>query len=245
MADAVRGRALVAQSGGPKAVINSSACGVIQEAQRHRAITGIYGAIHGMLGLLLEDLFDLQAESPAVIAGLRSTPAAAIGSCRFKLGSLDRDRASFERVLAVLRAHAIRRLGVKCRYNKLGTCQRNAIHFASQTDSDEAYRWGQEAVRAAVQGGSGMMMTLVRESQEPYQCEIGQVRLSAVANTVRKLPREFMKAAGNQMAPAMRDDALPLIRGEVALQLGAEGLPVFVRFRREPVPRQLPAFKVG
>src|SRR5262245_32561914 len=108
MSAPLTGNAVVAQSGGPTAVINSSACGVIQEALRQSVIGDLYGANNGILGIVQEDLFDLRAESPDTIAGLRFTPSAAIGSCRYKLGNLAADRDKYQRVLDVFRAHNIR-----------------------------------------------------------------------------------------------------------------------------------------
>src|SRR5438132_580638 len=107
--DTLRGNAVVAQSGGPTAVINASACGVIQEVMRRRdAIPHIFGANNGILGILHEDLFDLGAETPQTIDDLRRTPSSAIGSCRFKLGDLERDLDKYQRLLHVFRAHDIR-----------------------------------------------------------------------------------------------------------------------------------------
>jgi 6-phosphofructokinase 1 len=420
MASTLRGNAVVAQSGGPTAVINASACGVIQEALRHKdAIADLYGANNGILGIVQEDLFDLRAESAETVEGLRTTPSAAIGSCRYKLGDLGRDRDKYERILAIFAAHNIRyffylggndsmdtadkvtrlaaaegyelrvlgvpktiandlvgtdhcpgygsaakylatsareagldneatytygpvtitevmgrntgwlaaatglarrradeaphliyvpeipfsaerfledvrethrrlgrvfvvvgegvadaqghylaagapadafgnpplggvaaalqqlvqrEIGLKCRYNKLDTCQRNAIHFASRTDSDEAYRCGQEAVREAVRGTTGRMVTLRREGDRPYRCGTGLVPLAEVAGGVKRLPREFLDVAGTQVTEALRAYAGPLVLGEVPVRVGADGLPAFTRFERRPVPRKLPAF---
>ena len=133
-------------------------------------------------------------------------------------------------------------IGIKARYNKLGTCQRSAIHFASRTDSDEAYRCGQEAVRRAVAGTSGSMITLVRESDQPYRCGTGLAPLAEVANGVKTLPRDYLDVAGTQVTAAMRQYASPLLLGEVPIRMAADGLPEFVRFQRQPVPRKLPAF---
>jgi 6-phosphofructokinase 1 len=129
---------------------------------------------------------------------------------------------------------------LKARYNKLDTCQRNAIHFASKTDSDEAYRCGQEAVRQALQGTTGKMVNLVRASRQPYRCDPGLVNLSDVANGVKSLPRDHMDSAGTGITEAMRAYAGPLIVGEVPIRIGADGLPVFTRFQRRPVARKLP-----
>jgi 6-phosphofructokinase len=100
--------ALYAQSGGVTAVINASAAGVIEAARRApRAIGKLYAGRNGIVGVLAEDLIDTSRESPAAIRALRHTPGGAFGSCRFKLGNLDKDRARYERLLAVLRAHDI------------------------------------------------------------------------------------------------------------------------------------------
>ena len=79
------GNLLVAQSGGPTSVINSSLAGVIQEAGRHEYIEEIYGGANGILGILNEDLIDLNDEKSKTIAGLRYTPSAALGTCRYKI----------------------------------------------------------------------------------------------------------------------------------------------------------------
>jgi 6-phosphofructokinase 1 len=418
----LRGNAVVAQSGGPTTVINASAGGVIQEALRQNAVGDIYGANNGILGILHEDLFDLRAEPAETIEGLRRTPSAAIGSCRYKLGNLTTDRDKYQRILDVFRAHNIRyffylggndsmdtadkvnrlaaeegyelrvmgvpktidndlaatdhcpgygsvakflaacvleagrdneamytfdavtiveamgrntgwiaaaaglarrhedeaphliyvpeipfsesrflsevrevhrrlgrvfivaseglvdekgeyltaqagrfgtdafghrqlggvadhlqrlieqEIGIKARYNKLGTFQRNAMHFASRTDSDEAYLCGQEAVRRAVAGTTGFMVTLVRESNQPYRCGTGLAPLAEVANGVKRLPRDYLDVAGTQITDAMRSYVGPLVLGEVPIRIGPDGLPEFARFQRRPVAKKLAAF---
>jgi 6-phosphofructokinase len=417
--ESLRGNAIVAQSGGPTAVINASACGVIQEAVRHPgAIEELYGANHGILGIVHEDLFDLRAETTDTIEQLRCTPSAAIGSCRYKLGDIHKDSAKYERVLEVFRAHHIRyffyiggndsmdtadkvnqlafqrgyplrvvgvpktidndlphtdhcpgygsvakylatsvmeagrdteamytfdpvtileamgrntgwiaaatglarrhedeaphliyvpeipfridrflddvravhrrlqrvfvvvsegivdeagnyvaaqasvdafghrqlggaagylqqvvmtAIGLKCRSIRLDTCQRNAVHFASRTDSDEAYWCGQEAVRQAVAGTTGFMVSLKRESDQPYVCKTGLVPLTEIANSVKRLPRAFLDDAGTRISELMRQYAGPLIVGEVPIRIGGDGLPEFARLRRIAVPSKLPA----
>lgn len=104
-----RYNALYAQSGGVTAVINASACGVIEAARRHSDKIGkLYAARNGIIGALTEDLIDTSFESDADIAALRHTPAGAFGSCRHKLGTLEKNRAQYERLIQVFSAHNIR-----------------------------------------------------------------------------------------------------------------------------------------
>jgi len=419
----LRGKALVAQSGGPTTVINSSLCGVVQECIRSEEIDAVYGANNGILGVLLEDLFDITKESPETIAGLKRTPSAAAGSCRYKLKSLKDSARDYERIVDVFQAHGIRyffyiggndsmdtadklaqlaaqkgydlrimgvpktidndlaetdhtpgygsevkylatttlesgrdtealytfdtatvveamgrnagwiaagagvghrteedaphlvyvpeipftieqfvkdvnetkkrlgrvvvlaseglqnekgeyltsqtgafakdsfghvqlggvaemlkaiiekECGIKCRYNKPGTAQRNAMHFASLTDVNEAWLVGSEAVKAALAGKSGFMVTLIRESDSPYKVTTGFAPLEKVANGEKFLPRDFMNAEGNHITEKCRKYVLPLIKGEAPIKIGADGLPDYVRFKRYAVARKTPAFK--
>jgi 6-phosphofructokinase 1 len=414
--------AIVAQSGGPTTVINASACGVIQEAMNSGRIGKVIGATNGILGVLKEDLFDISAESPETIEGLRSTPAAAIGSCRYKLKKLEESKEDFERVIDVFKAHEIRyffyaggndsmdtadkvnklaaeanyelvcmgvpktvdndlactdhcpgypsvakfvaasameagrdtealyttdtctvlevmgrnagwialaaglaqrepqdaphliwvpekpksrqqmmdevravyeqfgrvfivvgegmknekgnvlaedksalstdafghaqRGGVgevlknwvmedvkiKARAQKPGTNQRAAMHFASLTDVHEAYMCGQMAVKNALNGANGKMVTLVRDDGPEYRCTTGLAELSDVANGEKKVPAEFINAKGNHITDAMRDYVRPLIRGEAPIKMGEDGLPLFMRFDRKPLEKKLPKF---
>ena len=76
----LKGNLVVAQSGGPTAVINSSLVGVIQEALMHDEITGVYGSLHGIEGILYEDMIDLKKENPLTIEKIKKTPSSASGS---------------------------------------------------------------------------------------------------------------------------------------------------------------------
>lgn len=414
--------ALVAQSGGPTAVINSSACGAIQEAMNTGKIGRIIGAVNGILGVLKEELFDISAEKPQTIEALKQTPAAAIGSCRYKLKSLQESRADFDRVLEVFKAHNIhyffyaggndsmdtadkvnelaaeagyelvcmgipktvdndlaftdhcpgypsvakyvatcameagrdteslyttdtctilevmgrnsgwiaaatglahrcdedaphlvympeapfsfdklvsdvnevlrefgkvfivageglknekgqyitadtgvfardsfghvqlggvadmlkaiieKEIKIKARWNKLGTNQRSAMHFASLTDVKEAYMCGQMAVKYAMEGVTGRMVTLVREEGLEYKCTTGLANLRDVANGEKKVPREFINDKGNHITDAMRDYVRPLVQGEAPITMGEDGLPVFMRFERKPLEKKLPKY---
>jgi len=100
--------AFYAQSGGVTAVINASACGVIETARRHADRIGtVYAGRNGILGALTEELIDTSQEFTEAIAALRSTPSGAFGSCRYKLKSLDANRREYERLIAVFKAHDI------------------------------------------------------------------------------------------------------------------------------------------
>jgi ATP-dependent phosphofructokinase / diphosphate-dependent phosphofructokinase len=100
--------AFYAQSGGVTAVINASACGVLQTArQRSERIGKVFAGRNGIIGALTEELIDTTVESEAAIAALKHTPGAAFGSCRYKLGSILEYRAQYERLIEVFRAHDI------------------------------------------------------------------------------------------------------------------------------------------
>jgi 6-phosphofructokinase 1 len=103
-----RRNAFYAQSGGVTAVINASACGVIETARRHGDRIGrLFAGRNGILGALTEDLIDTSRETPAAIRALRHTPGGAFGSARFKLKKLEDDRAQYDRLIEVFRAHDI------------------------------------------------------------------------------------------------------------------------------------------
>ena len=100
--------AFYAQSGGVTAVINASACGVIETARKHKDKIGkVYAGRNGIIGALTEDLIDTSKESASSIAALRHTPSGAFGSCRYKLKSLEANKAEYERLIEVFKAHNI------------------------------------------------------------------------------------------------------------------------------------------
>src|SRR5438105_15771390 len=100
--------AFYAQSGGVTAVINATACAVIQTARKHKDKIGkVYAGRNGIIGALTEDLIDTSKESDAAIRALKSTPSGAFGSCRYKLKGLEENRAEYERLMEVFKAHNI------------------------------------------------------------------------------------------------------------------------------------------
>ena len=409
------GNCLIGQSGGPTAVINASVAGVVAEALNHSSIEEVYGSLSGVLGLLNEDFVDLAAESQQAIRGLRSTPGAALGTCRTKL----KKPQDFDRVLSVFTAHNVRyyfhigdadsqetavkisetakaagyelrvigipktiendlpatdhcpgygsaikyigatvkelsldadsmgqgdlvtivevmgrnsgwlaagaslakrrdhpndpphlvylpevpftnekfvedvrrvlkrekhcvvvageglvdkdgnyvsvenngtaeaqlggigeflkdlvegQVGAKARVARLGLTQRSAAHLASKTDADEAFLVGQAAVKAAVNGESDKLVTLVRGDGDNYTCETGLSALSDVVGNLKKLPKEWVNEDGVSLNFQFFRYATPLIQGEVAVPYD-NGLPSYVRLSKESVDKTLPGYE--
>jgi ATP-dependent phosphofructokinase / diphosphate-dependent phosphofructokinase len=103
-----RKNAFYAQSGGVTSVINATACGVIETARSHPdKIGNVYAGRNGIIGALTEDLIDTSRESDEAVAALRYTPSGAFGSCRYKLKGLDENKAEYERLIEVFKAHDI------------------------------------------------------------------------------------------------------------------------------------------
>lgn len=414
MAEELVGNCLIAQSGGPTAVINASVAGVVNEALNNECIEEVYGSLNGVLGLLNEDFVDLASESQQAIRGLRSTPGAALGTCRTKL----KKSSDVDRVLEVFKAHNIRyyfhigdadsqetavkiseaahtagydlrvigipktvendlpatdhcpgygsaikfiaatvkelsldaesmgqgdivtiievmgrntgwlaagaslakrrdmpndpphltyvpevaftsdkfvddvrrilkrekhcvivaaeglvdkdgnyvavensgtdtQLGgvgefmkelietqtaAKARVVRLGVAQRAASHLSSKTDADEAFLVGQAAVKAAVNGESDVLVTLLRGDGDNYTCETGLSSLAEVVGNLKKLPREWINEDGVSLNFQFFRFATPLIQGEVALPY-ENGLPSFARLAKESVDKTLGGYE--
>jgi 6-phosphofructokinase 1 len=401
----LKGNLVVGQSGGPTAVINASLVGVIEEAKRHPQIESIYGMVHGVVGLMKEEIVDLGGVSQQTLEGLKRTPSAALGSCRHKLKEQD-----YEKILKVLQAHNIRyflyiggndsadtshrvealakqagyeirvagipktvdndlaytdhcpgygsvarfnaiatrdagrdteaigvvdnvkiietmgrntgwitastalakeaaddsphlvylperplvvgkfladvkrvfdRLGhcvaavceglkdekgetlvasqrtvdvdafghrqlggvadylcdqiarnlnIKARFDKPGTIQRMSMLAVSEVDLEESYIVGQTAMRYATEGGTGQMITLVRQPGPSYGCTTGLASLEDVANAEKAVPDEFINEEGNFVTPAFIEYARPLIGGP---------LPPYARLERKLVAKRL------
>ncbi len=417
----LNGNLLVAQSGGPTSVINASVAGVITEAGHHGCIEEIYGGANGILGILNEDLIDLGDEKRSAIDGLRYTPAAGLGTCRYKIdfkkkpekaaqdmdrlfeifaahniryffyagGNDSQDTAHKIHLEAVRRGYEIRVLGVpktidndlphtdhcpgygsvvkyncttvtevgfdvgsmatddgscciievmgraagwiaagtvlakqgdparpphiillpeipfdedgflarvketvaaykycivvcgegvknaageeigadktrldafghavlagaseklkeivqgrlnlKTRTVLLGYAQRAAGHYASQTDNDEAFACGVAAVKAAVDGKSGLMPKIVRLSSTPYRWTIDLEDLGNIANVEHFIPRDWIAEDGFMPNEKFVEYAAPLIVGEVKVPT-KDGLPQYVVLEKNPVEKKL------
>jgi 6-phosphofructokinase len=141
--------AFYAQSGGVTAVINASACGVIETSRKHRDRIGkLFAGRNGILGALTEDLIDTSKESAAAIRALRHTPSGAFGSARFKLKSIQDNPAEYERLIEVFKAHDIGYFFYNGGGDSADTCLKvsrlseemgypvNAIHVPKTVDND-------------------------------------------------------------------------------------------------------------
>jgi len=141
--------AFYAQSGGVTAVINASACGLLQAARENPdKITNVLAGRNGIIGALTEDLIDTGRETDAAIAALRYTPSGAFGSCRYKLKGLDENRAEYERLIEVFKAHDIGYFFYNGGGDSADTCHKisqlsatmgfpvQAIHIPKTVDND-------------------------------------------------------------------------------------------------------------
>ena len=409
----LKGACIIGQSGGPTSVINASAYGVIRTALDNPSITQVYGAAHGIRGILDDVLYDMGKEEPEELELMLHTPASALGSCRYKLKDSDKDDTDYERILEIFKKYNVRyffynggndsmdtcskiskymrRAGYECRvigvpktidndlwgtdhcpgfpsaakyvalscmeiyhdarvydtpmlcvieimgrhagwltaassiakragqgpdliylpevdfdidrfiedvravYNQTGKCivavsegihdkngkliaehgaknaavdafghkqlgglaftlntilkaqipgvksrgvefslmQRCAAHCASETDVQESCLAGKSAGEIAVSGVTDKMIGFERvaDAKGRYACNIKLLALSDVANAEKKMPREWINAAGNGVEDAYLDYVLPLIQGEPRLRY-ENGLPRFAHLKK-------------
>jgi 6-phosphofructokinase 1 len=112
------------QSGGPTSVINASAAGVFTEALAQADITGVYGAAHGIKGILNEDFYDISQEDKGEIARLKTTPSSALGSVRYKLKDFEEDETDCKRLLEVFQKYDIRYFFYNGGNDSMDTCSK-------------------------------------------------------------------------------------------------------------------------
>ena len=143
-----------------------------------------------------------------------------------------------------MRRLAEENLSVKARSIKLGMAQRAAVHCASKADSDEAFKAGQAAVRAAVAGETDKMVSLVRSDNDGYVCESGLAPLSEIANGVKLLPESWINEDGVSMNYNFIKYALPLIQGEVEVPFD-NGMPQYIDLKKIKVDRKLAAYTLN
>ncbi len=124
------GAALIGQSGGPSAVINASTYGVIKTAMESEYITTVYGANHGIKGVLDDRLFIMNEEDPKELEKMLYTPASVLGSCRYKLADPDADETDFKRILEIFRKYNIRYFFYNGGNDSMDTCNKISRFFA-------------------------------------------------------------------------------------------------------------------
>ncbi|MCR5825701.1 MAG: 6-phosphofructokinase [Oscillospiraceae bacterium] len=120
----LKGACIIGQSGGPTSVINASAYGVIRTALDNPNITEVYGAEHGIVGVLNDRLFDMSKEDPAELELLKYTPSSALGSCRYKMKDPDVDDTDYKRILEVFQKHNVRYFFYNGGNDSMDTCNK-------------------------------------------------------------------------------------------------------------------------
>ncbi len=120
----LKGACIIGQSGGPTSVINASAYGVIRTALDNPNITAVYGAEHGIVGVLNDRLFDMSKEDPEELALLKYTPSSALGSCRYKMKDPDVDDTDYKRILEVFQKHNVRYFFYNGGNDSMDTCNK-------------------------------------------------------------------------------------------------------------------------
>ena len=120
----LKGACIIGQSGGPTAVINASAQGVIQTALADESITRVLGAAHGIKGVLADQLYDMGKEDPEELTLLSHTPSSALGSCRYKLADPEVDDTDYRRILEVFRKHDVRYFFYNGGNDSMDTCSK-------------------------------------------------------------------------------------------------------------------------
>ena len=120
----LKGACIIGQSGGPTSVINASAYGVIRTALDNEAITKVYGAEHGIKGVLNDRLLDMTQEDPAELENLLYTPSSALGSCRYKIADPDVDDTDYKRILEIFKKYDVRYFFYNGGNDSMDTCNK-------------------------------------------------------------------------------------------------------------------------
>ncbi len=120
----LKGACIIGQSGGPTSVINASAYGVIRTALDSEAITKVYGAEHGIKGVLNDRLLDMTQEDPAELENLLYTPSSALGSCRYKIADPDVDDTDYKRILEIFKKYNVRYFFYNGGNDSMDTCNK-------------------------------------------------------------------------------------------------------------------------
>ena len=120
----LKGACIFGQSGGPTSVINASAAGVFLEALKQKNITAVYGAEHGIKGILDEKFFDIKKEDVKELKLLKHTPSSELGSVRYKLKDADVDETDYKRLLEVFEKYNIRYFFYNGGNDSMDTCNK-------------------------------------------------------------------------------------------------------------------------
>ena len=124
MSDVLKGACIFGQSGGPTAVINASAYGVLKTALESDAITNVYGAAHGIRGVLDDRLYDIRQEDPDELRLLLHTPSSELGSCRYKMADPEVDDTDYRRILEIFRKYDVRYFFYNGGNDSMDTCNK-------------------------------------------------------------------------------------------------------------------------
>ncbi len=127
---ALVGSVIIGQSGGPSAVINASAYGVIKTALENENITKVYGAFHGIKGVLNDQLMIMDDEDPKELEHLLSTPSSALGSCRYKIADPDVDDTDYKRILEIFKKYNVRYFFYNGGNDSMDTCNKISKYMA-------------------------------------------------------------------------------------------------------------------
>ena len=128
----LKGACLIGQSGGPTAVINASAYGVIKTAMEQECITHVYAAQHGIRGVLEDDIIDMEKEDPKMLELMMSTPASLIRSCRYKLKPYTEDESDYKRILEIFKKYNIRYFFYNGGNDSMDTCNKISEYMSLQ-----------------------------------------------------------------------------------------------------------------
>ncbi|MBR2879406.1 MAG: 6-phosphofructokinase [Oscillospiraceae bacterium] len=120
----LRGACIIGQSGGPTAVINASAYGAIRAGLDSDVITNVYGAAHGIKGVLDDKLYDMSKEDPAELKFMLNTPSSELGSCRYKIADPDVDDTDYKRILEIFKKYDVRYFFYNGGNDSMDTCNK-------------------------------------------------------------------------------------------------------------------------
>ena len=130
MSTVLKGACVIGQSGGPSSVINASAYGVIKTALENENITTVYGAYHGIKGVLNDELMIMDEEDPAELERLLYTPSSALGSCRYKIADPDEDETDYKRILEIFKKYNVRYFFYNGGNDSMDTCEKVSRYMA-------------------------------------------------------------------------------------------------------------------